>query len=75
MSATTIAPSTAIAATVDEVGPCGCFACDKWSDCEFCGGCNPDADAAWEDAQDRMAERAHEREGSLAEWLYGTDDS
>jgi hypothetical protein len=24
------------------VGPCGCEGCDKWSDCDYCGECNPD---------------------------------
>lgn len=75
MSTTTIAPTSVVSVPVDEFAPCGCFACDKWSDCDFCSGCNPHAETAWEDAQDRMAQRAHEREGSLAEWLYGTDES
>lgn len=22
------------------VGPCGCWACDKWSDCDYCGECS-----------------------------------
>lgn len=23
-------------------GPCGCTACEKWSDCAYCGTCSPE---------------------------------
>ena len=23
-------------------GPCGCEGCEKWADCYYCDGCNPD---------------------------------
>lgn len=29
-------------ANIEFVGPCGCTACEKWADCDYCSGCSPD---------------------------------
>ena len=60
--------------TTVSTGPCGCFACEKWADCDYCGECSgrdPWAAAANERREQAEWDRAHE--GSLADWLYESD--
>lgn len=80
---------TAEATTEQFVGPCGCPACEKWADCDYCGTCTPEQEPVWmncgcSDCERQFqgwlaAEQARERDGfeaeslSFAEWLYRDD--
>lgn len=60
--------------TTDDVGPCGCFACEKWADCSYCDACA--GTDPWAAQEADKAERVHwnrEHAGSLADWLYEDD--
>lgn len=58
----------------DSTSPCGCLACDKWSDCDFCEACSGAyLDPEWIERQTAYhAER--DVESSFGDWLFGDDD-
>jgi hypothetical protein len=55
------------------VAPCGCDACDKWADCEYCSGCNPNWEQAeaWRREQQERAEQEMLDALPYHEWLDG----
>lgn len=55
--------------------PCGCIACDKWSDCDFCATCSG-ADLYNADWIERQTAYYAERdvESSFGDWMFGEDD-
>lgn len=38
--------------TDESASPCGCFACDKWADCAYCGNCTANDPRAAHDADE-----------------------
>lgn len=67
--------ATPPAKTVEvEVGPCGCPACEKWADCDYCGGCNPISPVEGVTAPVETSTVSDDHL-TLAEILWGEDDA
>lgn len=53
------------------VSPCGCPACEKWADCHYCEGCEPEVNARWEAEYREWLAQELENEKPFGEWLFG----
>lgn len=56
------------------VGPCGCPACEKWADCDYCGRCTPEPPRPERiTGPDDAFHGPRNRHESLSEFLWGDD--
>lgn len=51
--------------------PCGCPGCEKWADCAYCEGCEPEVSARWEAEYQEWLAQELENEKPFGEWMFG----
>lgn len=74
-----------ITETTPFTSPCGCPACEKWADCDYCSSCSSDFycdcqvcdhctsgdHARWEAEYQEWLAQELENEKPFGEWMFG----